>query len=62
MPKLTLGSGRSLDFEALMHHLQDSIGTDSCLPASLKDGELVAVRRFELMAALSRLRGLGVAK
>ncbi|KAK3051326.1 hypothetical protein LTR09_007349 [Extremus antarcticus] len=48
----------SLDLSALLKALDASVGIDTCLPAALGDGELVAVRRFELVAALSRLRGL----
>ncbi|KAK5168956.1 uncharacterized protein LTR77_006265 [Saxophila tyrrhenica] len=49
-----------LDLSALLKALDGAVGTEMCLPAALGDGELVAVRRFELAAALSRLRGLVV--
>jgi hypothetical protein len=42
--------------------MDGNIGTETCLPwKELSRGDLVAVRRFELAAALSRLRGLVVA-
>ena len=36
------------------------MGIDGCLPTSLRNGDFVAVRRFELAAVLSRLRNLTV--
>lgn len=50
-----------MSLAALVQRLDDQVGIDKCLPTSLRDGDLVAVRRFELFAALSRLRELIVA-
>jgi hypothetical protein len=49
-----------LGLSVLLNELDGSFGIDNCLPPMLKDGEAVAVRRFELAAAISRLRGLSV--
>ncbi|KAK5124465.1 hypothetical protein LTR85_001682 [Meristemomyces frigidus] len=38
----------------------DIVGIDRCLPVSLIRGDLVAVRRLEFAAALSRLRGVAI--
>lgn len=47
----------------LMERVPDGgsmMGIDRCLPVSLIRGDLVAVRRLEVAAALSRLRGVVV--
>ena len=51
----------SISLGGLLNALDEVIGVDTCLPVSLQGGDLVAVRRFELAAAMSRLRGLFVA-
>ena len=47
--------------DVLLSTLEQEINLDQCMPAALTGGELVAVRRYEVAAALSRLRGLHVA-
>lgn len=49
------------DLGGLLKALKGMVGVDGCLDVGLRDGDLVAVRREELTAALSRFRGLGVA-
>ena len=51
----------SVDMDFLLSTLEQEINLDRCMPAALNGGELVAVRRYEVAAALSRLRGLHVA-
>jgi len=48
-----------MDF--LLSTLEQEINLDCCMPAALSGGGLVAVRKYEVAAALSRLRGLHVA-
>lgn len=50
----------ALSLADIFQRLDAYIGTDAPLPTSLIGGDLVAVRRFELAAALSRLRGLSL--
>ncbi|KAK0271378.1 hypothetical protein LTS00_016628 [Friedmanniomyces endolithicus] len=45
---------------SLMKSEADAIGIEHCLPTTLEHGDLVGVRRTEVVAALSRLRGLNV--
>jgi len=45
----------------LLSILEQEINLDRCMPAALTGGDLVAVRKYEVAAALSRLRGLHVA-
>jgi hypothetical protein len=47
-----------MDF--LLFTLEQEINLEQCMPAALSGGELVAVRKYEVAAALSRLRGLHV--
>lgn len=41
-----------------IQNLDQFIGIDKCFPASVQGGDKVAVRTFELAAALARLRSL----
>jgi len=45
---------------SLLQAEAEVIGVDHCLPTSLSGGGSVAVRRAEVAAALSRMRGLRV--
>lgn len=45
----------------LLSTLEDEISLDNDMPVTLTGGDLVAVRKYEVAAALSRLRGLHVA-
>ena len=49
-----------LPFPTWFEQLNDAIGLDKCLPFSMRGGDLVAVRRFELAAAISRMHNLEV--
>jgi hypothetical protein len=49
-----------VDFETLLATFEQEVNLNESMPASLSGGELVAVRRYEVAAALSRLRGLQV--
>jgi len=53
--------GEGLTLHALLQRLGETVGVERCLPVSLPDGDVVGVRRFELAAVLSRLRGVLVA-
>jgi hypothetical protein len=48
----------SVDISILLSTLEQEINLDRCMPAALSGGELVAVRKYEVAAALSRLRSL----
>ncbi|EME81112.1 uncharacterized protein MYCFIDRAFT_197923 [Pseudocercospora fijiensis CIRAD86] len=48
----------ALSLADICERLNRYIGTETGLPTSLVGGELVAIRRFELAAAISRLRGV----
>lgn len=50
----------ALTFQKLLEFMEDVVGVDKSLPTSLTGGELVAVRRFELAAAISRVRGMAL--
>lgn len=45
-----------LPLDQLLGSLGDSVGIDNCLPVSLSNGDMVAVRKCEIAAAISRLR------
>ena len=47
-----------IPFLNLTHQLEQSMSLEQGMPTSLDGGDLVAVRRFEVAAAVSRLRGL----
>jgi hypothetical protein len=47
--------------DILLSTLEQEINLEQCMPAALSGGELVTVRKYEVSAALSRLRGLQVA-
>ncbi|KAF2772670.1 hypothetical protein EJ03DRAFT_287806 [Teratosphaeria nubilosa] len=51
----------AVPLQSLLQGLDQVLGVDKCLPASLAGGELVGVRKMELAAALSRMRGIIVA-
>lgn len=57
-PKLT---ERSIDMPTLLATLEQEVNLDQSMPVTLTGGDLVAVRKYEVAAALSRLRGLCVA-
>ena len=38
--------------------LDQAVGVEACLPTTLRNGDFVGVRKFELAAVLSRLKGL----
>lgn len=46
---------------SLLSTLEQEVNMDQTMPATLNGGDLVAVRKYEVAAALSRLRGLHVA-
>lgn len=46
---------------ALLATLEKEVNFDQSMPVTLNGGDLVAVRKYEVAAALSRLRGLRVA-
>ncbi|KXS99013.1 hypothetical protein AC578_6173 [Pseudocercospora eumusae] len=50
----------ALSLADICERLKRYIGTETCLPTSLVGGELVAIRRFELAAAISRIRGVSL--
>ena len=45
----------------LLSTLEHEINLDQSMPVTLTGGDLVAVRRYEVAAALGRLRGLCIA-
>ncbi|KAF7190544.1 hypothetical protein HII31_07703 [Pseudocercospora fuligena] len=51
---------QALSLADICERLKRYIGTETGLPTSLVGGELVAVRRFELAAAISRMRGVSL--
>ncbi|KAK4545016.1 hypothetical protein LTR36_003567 [Oleoguttula mirabilis] len=53
-----VGQSRMIAAALGQKDLLDDAGLDHCLPVSLPHGDLVAVRRLELAAAVSRLRGV----
>jgi hypothetical protein len=57
-PLLTI---HSVDMATLLSTLEEEISLDRSMPVTLNGGDLVAVRKYEVAAALSRLRGLHVA-
>lgn len=50
-----------VDMTSLLSTLELAVNLDQSMPTSLNGGDLVAVRKYEVAAALSRLRGLHVA-
>lgn len=46
------------DLMAAMTHIELDMNTSKCMPTTLQGGEFVAVRKLELAAAISRIRGL----
>lgn len=46
------------DFASAVAEFEQRIDLERCLPKNLVGGDFVAVRGFELSAAISRLRGL----
>ena len=57
-----VGQARLVATSMMQRSPSDSAGLDRCLDIALPGGDLVAVRRLELTAALSRLRGIIVAQ
>ncbi|CAK1367414.1 uncharacterized protein RHO25_012084 [Cercospora beticola] len=55
-----LTKGEALTIAALLDRLETRTGIDAPISAALVGGDQVAVRRFEVAAALSRLRGLAL--
>lgn len=53
-------AANALALDELIKLMENVIGVDKPLPTSLTGGELVAVRRFELAATLSRIRGMAL--
>jgi hypothetical protein len=51
----------SIDMATLLSTLEEEVSLDQSMPVTLNGGDLVAVRKYEVAAALSRLRGLHVA-
>lgn len=45
----------------LLSTVEQEISLNKSMPVTLNGGDLVAVRKYEIAAALSRLRGLCVA-
>lgn len=56
----TKTEAKALTFDEILRLMEDMIGVDKSLPTSLSGGDLVSVRRFELAAALSRIRGMAL--
>jgi predicted ABC-class ATPase len=54
-------AGAPVDINALLATLENEVNLDQSMPVTLTGGDLVAVRKYEVAAALSRLRGLRVA-
>lgn len=51
---------RSVGMTSLLSQYDSEVSLDQDMPVTLSGGDLVAARRFEVAAALSRLRGLAV--
>lgn len=51
----------SIDMATLLSTVEEEISLDHGMPVTLNGGDLVAVRKYEIAAALSRLRGLCIA-
>jgi hypothetical protein len=51
----------STDMATLLSTLEEEVSLDQSMPVTLNGGDLVAVRKYEVAAALSRLRSLHVA-
>jgi len=54
-------TSHSIDMTTLLSTLEQEVNLDQSMPVTLNGGDLVAVRKYEVAAALSRLRGLHVA-
>ncbi|SMR53552.1 unnamed protein product [Zymoseptoria tritici ST99CH_3D1] len=50
----------ALTMEEILQKLKQYVGVEETLPMDLVGGELVAVRRFEIAAALARIRGMAL--
>ncbi|KAK4574247.1 hypothetical protein LTR86_002008 [Recurvomyces mirabilis] len=51
-------ASQPLHLNQIVSAMGNAVGIEHCLPSSVNDGELVAVRVSELTAALSRIRGI----
>ncbi|GAB7360988.1 hypothetical protein MBLNU230_g0971t1 [Neophaeotheca triangularis] len=49
---------QAISLPSLLAEVEKDVSLDKCLPGSLQNGDLVAARRFEIAAVLSRFRGL----
>ena len=54
-------AGAPVDINTLLATLENEVNLGQSMPVTLTGGDLVAVRKYEVAAALSRLRGLRVA-
>ena len=55
------GPTSTFDINTLLATLENEVNLGQSMPVTLTGGDLVAVRKYEVAAALSRLRGLRVA-